>query len=120
MAREDIWALLQAAAKPELRKVFAAMSTRPCWLDTGASHIHRHAREDIVWCNYFSHLCILLHTHTDERRCFSDAEQTGHSTGWSRWLPLATAACQHSLCTMQACTSPLLRNLENVQVPEPC
>ena len=39
MARENIWALLQAAAKPELRKVFAAMSMRPCWLDTGESHM---------------------------------------------------------------------------------
>ena len=39
MARESIWALLQAAAKPELRKVFAAMSMRPCWLDTGESHM---------------------------------------------------------------------------------
>jgi hypothetical protein len=35
VARQDIWAMLQAAAKPELRKVFAAMNSRPCWLDTG-------------------------------------------------------------------------------------
>ena len=35
MARENIWSLLQAAAKPELRKVFAAAHLRPCWLDTG-------------------------------------------------------------------------------------
>ena len=35
VARQDIWAMLQAAAKPELRRVFAAMNSRPCWLDTG-------------------------------------------------------------------------------------
>lgn len=35
VARKDMWVLMQAAAKPELRKVFAAMHSRPCWLDTG-------------------------------------------------------------------------------------
>ncbi len=35
VARKDMWALMQAVAKPELRKVFAAMHSRPCWLDTG-------------------------------------------------------------------------------------
>lgn len=35
VARQDIWGLLQAAAKPELRRVFAAAHLRPCWLDTG-------------------------------------------------------------------------------------
>ena len=35
VAREDIWGFLQAAAKPELRKVFAAARMRPCWMDTG-------------------------------------------------------------------------------------
>jgi hypothetical protein len=35
VTRQDIWGMLQAAAKPELRRVFAAMNSRPCWLDTG-------------------------------------------------------------------------------------
>ncbi len=69
MAREDVWALLQAAAKPELRKVFAAMGMRPCWLDTGESHVPMDLSEHMTKHSASaSHFCILVRPHNDRQQ----------------------------------------------------
>ena len=86
VARQDIWGMLQAAAKPELRKVFAAAHLRPCWLDTGKHpflngilHCPGAGRRGIDQCTGLLYAWGLLPTETQEPPC---CQATSFVLGW--------------------------------------